>query len=61
MFNKFFESNVIGKKIMNKTNLMKNDTHFYINSIDLFLQNDFVSINNKNYMINLKQKLIKAS
>lgn len=58
MFNSFFRDFVIGKSLLNKSNLLSENKEFYINTIDLFLVNDFVSIKNKNYMIMLKKRLI---
>ena len=59
MFNIFFRDFVIGKSILNRTNLLKENTNFYINAIDTFLENEFISINNRDYMIQLKQKLLE--
>ena len=39
--------------------LMKSDLKFYFEIIDMILRNEFVSINNKNFMIKLKGILIK--
>ena len=58
MFNNFFGNNVIRKSFINKTDSMKNDSKFYINSLDKFIHNDFVSNKNRNYMIQFRQKLI---
>ena len=60
MFNVLFKRLVIRKKIINRLKLMKVNSKFYINSIDIFLENEFVSFNNKNYLILLKKKLTKA-
>ena len=38
---------------------MKNDRNFFLNAINKFLENEFISINNKNYLKNLKSKLEK--
>ena len=58
MFNILFRNNVIGRAIINKIKMVKeNDVGFFINTIDLFLENEFVSIKNKNYMIDLRNKL----
>ena len=59
MFNVLFRRLVIRKSIKKRIRLMKRDLKFYISSIDLFLENEFVSINNKKYMIELKQSLMK--
>ena len=59
MFNVLFRRLVIRKSIKKRIRLMKTDLKFYISSIDLFLENEFVSINNKKYMIELKQSLMK--
>ena len=39
---------------------MKGDLKFYFTAIENFLDNEFVSINNKKYLILLKQYLNKA-
>ena len=59
MFNKFFRDFIIGKCILNRTNLIIDNRDFYIKTINLCIQNDFVSINNKNYMSLLKKRLIE--
>ena len=59
MFNVLFRRLVIRKSIKKRIRLMKTDLKFYISAIDLFLENEFVSINNKKYMIELKQSLMK--
>ena len=59
MFNVLFRRLVIRKLIKKRIKLMKADVKFYIDSIDLFLENEFVSINNKRYMIRLKESLMK--
>ena len=58
MFNNRFEDIVIGRSIIDKVNIIKNNKLFYINAIDLFIENDFISINNKNYMNELKTRLL---
>ena len=58
MFNYFFTDFVVGKSILNRTVLMNDNKEFYLNALNIFIQNDFVSIKNKNYMILLKKKLI---
>ena len=60
MFNALFKRIVIRKSIIKRIKLMKVNLKFYINSIDGFLENEFVSINNKKYLIQLKNSLIKA-
>ena len=57
MFNEFFNFFVIGKSVLNRTNLMINNKEFFINAINMFIQNDFVSFKVKNYMIMLKNKI----
>ena len=57
MFNTFFNDFVIGKFILNRTNLMNDDIRFYTKAFNKFMKNDFVSINNKIYMNQLKEKL----
>ena len=39
---------------------MKNDLKFYLDAINIFLENEFVSINNKKYLIQLRCRLKKA-
>ena len=60
MFNAIFKRLVIKTKIINKTNLMKNDSKFYLSIINLFLSNEFVSNKNKKILILLKDRLMKA-
>lgn len=60
MFNALFKRLVIRKSILKRTKLMKANLKFYIDSINIFSENEFVSINNKNYLIKLKNSLIKA-
>ena len=60
MFNAIFKRLVIKTKIINKTNLMKNDSKFYLNHINIFLSNDFVSNKNKKILILLKYRLMRA-
>ena len=58
MFNEFFNFFVIGKSMLNRTNLMTDNKEFFIKAMNMFIQNDFVSIKVKNYMILLKNKII---
>ena len=64
MFNELFTRIVIrksiGKSIIKRKKFLKANLKFYIDSIDTFLENEFVSINNKNYLIKLKNGLIKV-
>ena len=60
MFNAIFQRLVIKTSIINRTKLMKNDSKFYLNHINIFLSNDFVSIKNKKILILLKYRLMKA-
>ena len=61
MFNALFERLVIRKSINKRLKLMKQNLKFYIDTIDLFLDNEFVSINNKKYMSRLKKSLIQIN
>ena len=61
MFNVLFKRLVIRKSINKRLKLMKQNLKFYIDTIDLFLDNEFVSINNKKYMIRLKKSLIQIN
>ena len=60
MFNILFRRLVIRKYIINRIKLMKNDLKFYLDAINIFLENEFVSINNKKYLIQLRCRLKKA-
>lgn len=60
MFNNIFQRLVIKPSIANRTNLMKNDSKFYLSFINLFLSNEFVSNKNKKILILLKDRLMKA-
>ena len=59
MFNALFQRIVINFYIIDHIKLMKENIKFYINTIDSFLENEFVWINNKNYLIRMRQSLIK--
>ena len=59
IFNIIFKDFVISNKIANKTNLMKNNKKFYIQTIDLFLKDDFISNKTRKYMKKLK-KILKS-
>ena len=59
MFNVLFKRLVIRKLIIKRLKLMKADLKFYIDNIDKFLANEFVSIKNKMYLTQLKKRLIK--
>ena len=60
MFNILFKRLVIRKNIIRRIRLMKGDLKFYFTAIENFLDNEFVSINNKKYLILFKQYLNKA-
>ena len=57
IFNIIFQDFVIGNNYINKTELMKNNSNFFLDSIDLFLKDNFISNNTREYMNMLKQKL----
>ena len=59
MFNVLFKRLVIRKSINKRLKLMKQNLKFYIDTINLFLENEFISINNRKYMLELKQSLMK--
>ena len=59
MFNNLFNLVVIRKSINKRLNFIKDNSKFYIDIIDLFLDNEFISINNKIYMSRLKQSIMK--
>ena len=59
MFNIIFDRLVIRKSIIKKLNLMKGRSKFYYDAINKFLENEFVSIKNKNYMIMIRENLKK--
>ena len=59
MFNSLLKNLVISDIFMERIHLMKSDLKFYFEIIDMILRNEFVSINNKNFMIKLKDILIK--
>ena len=59
MFNCHFKYFVKRKHVKSQVTLIKDETKFFIESIDLFLKSDLISINNKVYMIKMKKKLLK--
>lgn len=59
MFNILFKILVIKKSIIRKLKLMENDSKFHLEALNIFLENEFVSINSKKYIINLKNNLNK--
>ncbi len=59
MFNFLFKEIVIGKSINKKLKFIQENSKFYIDIIDLFLKNEFICINNKIYMIRLKESIMK--
>ena len=59
MFNFLFKEIVIGKSINKKLKFIQENSKFYIDIIDLFLKNEFIYINNKIYMIRLKESIMK--
>ena len=61
MFNFLFEGYIINKFVLEKLELMKDNLKFYLRAINMFLKNKFVSINNKNYLVQLKEGLFKVS
>ena len=50
----------IWRNIINKVLLLKNDFKFYIDIIDEFLNNEFINNNNKKYLRQVKNNLLKA-
>ena len=60
MFNNIFQRLVIKPSIANRTNLMKNDSKFFLSYINTFLSNDFVSNNYQKILILLKNRLMTA-
>jgi len=61
MFNALFKRLIIKNHIIKRFKLMKNNRNFFLNAINKFLENEFVSFKNKNYLQNLKSKLLKQS
>ena len=59
MFNFHFTSFVKRKSVISHLNLIKNESKFFIEYIDLFIKSDLISVNNKAYMIKMKKKLLK--
>ena len=59
MFNELFKGIVIRKSINKRLKFIKENSKFYLDIIDLFLENEFISFNNKRYMIGLKQSIMK--
>ena len=57
MFNYLFKDYIRLKSRLDNVDLLKDDIKFYKDTLDLFLENDFVSINNRNYMIQIEQRL----
>ena len=60
MFNALFRRLVIGKSIIKRLKLMKNEKKFFLDAINKFLENEFVSINNKKYLTELRINLMKV-
>ena len=50
----------IWRNIINRILLLKNDFKFYIDIIDEFLNNEFINNNNKKYLRQVKNNLLKA-
>ena len=59
MFNVLFRRLVIRKININRIKLMKGNVKFFNEAINMFLENEFVSINNKKYLYFLKRRLIQ--
>lgn len=59
MFNFHFTRFVKRKSVISHLNLIKNESKFFIEYIDLFIKSDLISVNNKAYMIKMKKKLLK--
>ena len=60
IFNVIFDDLVIQTNVSDRITSIKDNIKFYLNAIDSFLHNDFITINNKKYLIKLKRKLIKT-
>ena len=59
MFNVLFKRLVIRKYIIKRIKLMKSNINFFVKTIEMFFENEFVSNNNKKYLIQLNMKLRK--
>ena len=59
MLNALFKRIVVRRNIYKKINRIKNDFNFYIDIIDEFLRNEFISIKNKKYLMILREKIRK--
>ena len=59
MLNTLFKRIVVRRNIWKKINRIKNDFNFYIDIIDEFLRNEFISIKNKKYLMILREKIRK--
>ena len=57
MFNVLFRRLLIRKININRIKLMKGNVKFFNEAINMFLENEFVSINNKKYLYFLKRRL----
>ena len=60
MSNKLLRRIGIWRNIKNRTLLIKNDFRFYLDIIDEFLNNEFINNNNKRYLLETKENLLKA-
>ena len=57
MFNYLFKDYIRLKSRLDNVDLLKDDIKFYKDTLDLFLEYEFVSSNNRNYMIQIEQRL----
>ena len=60
MSNKLLRRIGIWRNIKNRTLLIKSDFKFYLDIIDEFLSNEFINNNNKRYLLETKENLLKA-
>ena len=60
MSNILFRRIGIWRNIKERVFSLKNDFKFYLDIIDEFLINEFISNNNKHYLMQTKKNLLKA-
>lgn len=61
MFNTLFRRIVIRRNVNRRIKLINNDFSFYIDIIDEFLGNDFITNKNKIYLVNMRNEIIKGN
>jgi hypothetical protein len=61
MFNTLFRRIVIRRNVNRRIKHINNDFSFYIDIIDEFLGNDFITNKNKIYLVNMRNEIIKGN